>query len=91
MATEIPNFDTMAPAELMKFWRKYTRPRRKDAAALLGGVRPLYTVIASQLANYACNKATAISCRNKGDVQAAEIYERCCELIYDELPRDLRW
>ncbi len=91
MATEIPNFDAMTDKELMSFWSKYHRPRRKDAAELIGDTRPLYTNIASSLASYACNKAVAMGCRLRGEIESAQTYEKCCDFIYDELPEDLKW
>jgi hypothetical protein len=85
------NFDTMGADELMAFWAKYNRPSRKAAAELLGHNRRGYMKTAETLANYACNKATAIRCREKGDIQAAQIYESCCDLAYDRLPAEARW
>ena len=91
MESKIPNFDAMTHDELMNFWSRYHRPTRKDAEELLGGKRKGYTNIVATLANYACNKAVAISCRLRGDIQAAMIYEGACELSYDRLPKDLHW
>lgn len=81
----------MNPGELMAFWKRYTRPTRRDAEALVGDRRPGFTNVAAKLANYACNKAVAIGCRAKGDVAAAEVYEHSADLCYDGLPPDLRW
>ncbi len=91
VANRVPNFDAMTNAELMAFWKRYTRPTRKDAEALVGDRRPGFTNLSAKLANYACNKATAMTCRLKGDVRAASIYEAVCDRIYGELPADLRW
>lgn len=87
----IPNFDAMAPDELMAFWSRYHRATRKDAAELVGDRRKGYTNIAATAANYACNKAVAMQCRLRGDIQAASIYEHAAELCYERLPPDLRW
>lgn len=87
----IPNFDAMTSDELMAFWSKYHRPTRKDAEALVGDRRPRFTRIAAALANYACNRAVAMSCREKGDLTAASIYGHACESIYSGLPADVRW
>jgi len=81
----------MSSAELMAFWKRYHRATRKDAAELVGDTRKGYTNIAATLANYACNKAVAIDCRLKGDIQAALIYEHNADLCYDRLPADLQW
>lgn len=87
----IPNFGGMNRDELMAFWTKYTKPSRKAAQDLIGDSRKGYIGIASTLANYASNKATAMACRERGDIAAAQLYELCCDLIYKRLPKDLRW
>ncbi len=87
----IPNFDAMTQEELMTFWSRYHRATRKDAEALVGDRRKGFTVIAAQLANYACNKAVAMSCRLRGDIQAAQVYEHATDLCYNALPQDLKW
>ena len=90
-STNIPNLDAMNDADLMAFWMRYqNRQTRKDAAALVGR-RPRYTIIAADLGAYAANKATAITCRLRGDIQAALVYERICDIIYSDLPSDCRW
>lgn len=87
----IPNLDAMPEDELWAFWKRYGRPRRADAAELIGDTRRGYTTICGKLAGYASNKATAISCRLRGDIQAASVYESICESIYQRLPEDCRW
>jgi len=87
----IPNLDAMTSSDLMAFWIKYRRPARKDALELIGDKREGYTTLCGSLAGYASNKATAMVCREKGDIQAAGIYEHICESIYSELPEDLKW
>ncbi len=87
----IPNFDAMDKGELMEFWKRYARPSRKDAEELIGDRRKGFTTISGTLAAYASNKATAISCRLKGKIDAALGYEEACEKIYERLPADLRW
>lgn len=47
----IPNFDAMSHEDLMVFWNKFRRPRRKSAEKLIGDRRPGYTSLASTLAN----------------------------------------
>ena len=91
MTNTIPNFDAMNPEDLMKFWSKYHRPSRLDAALLVGDRRPGFTNVAATLACYACNKAVAMEQRAKGNVQSAEIYEHHCDLSYNMLPEDLKW
>lgn len=88
----IPNLDAMGKEALMAFWKKYQQiSRRKDCAELIGDRRKGYTTIAKDLGAYAVNKATAISCRLRGDIQAAQIYELICDSIYADLPEDCRW
>lgn len=87
----IPNFDAMDKDELMTFWFKYAHATRVQAEDLVGDRRKGFTVIAKQVANYAANKGAAVSCRLKGDIVGAQIYESICDSIYDSLPADLRW
>lgn len=91
MANTIPNLDGMSEADLSTFHHKYSRPRRTDAAALIGDTRPGYTNIARHLANYASNKGAAMMCRRSGDITGASIYETICDNIYAKLPEDLKW
>ena len=57
------------------------------AARLLFPDRPTgYVSATGDLRNYAWNKATAMRCRLRGDIQAATIYETICDRIYDALP-----
>lgn len=88
----VPNLDGMTEAELWAFWKEHRQGRgRKASAELIGDRRPGYTRIAGDLAAYACNKAVAMSCRLKGDISAALVYEKGCDIIYDGLPEDLCW
>lgn len=88
----VPNLDALSHNELTAFWVRHQGGRsRKEAEFLVGDRRKGYTIIAAQLANYAINKATAIDCRLRGDTQAALVYEQICDLIYERLPRDVRW
>lgn len=91
MSNTVPNLDAMSADSLMDFWHKYHRPGRKDAAALIGDTRKGYTRLASDLANYACNKAVAMRCRESGDISTATMYEGIAERIYNDLPADLHW
>lgn len=91
MANMVPNLDAMDQEELMKFWKRFHRPRRKEAAELIGDRRKGYTNLASLIAGYACNKAVAMGCREKGDIQAAQVYELHCDMTYERIPEDLRW
>ena len=85
-----PDFDRMDQDELMAFWSKYHRPTRKDAEALVGDRRPGFTNVAAALANYACNRAVVLSCKERGDKDAAAVYEHAVRLCYDRLPSDVQ-
>lgn len=85
-----PNLDGMSPDDLMAFWARYNRPSRKDAERLVGR-RKGFTSIVGSLAGYASNKATAMRCRERGDIQAATVYETIADNIYNGLPADVRW
>lgn len=87
----VPNLDAMSADDLWAFWQRYARPSRKDAAALIGDRRRGYTTLCGALAGYASNKATAMRCRESGDITAAQCYEAIADRIYSELPDDLRW
>ena len=43
------------------------------------------------LHNYTWNKITAISCRERGDIETAQHYEDICDRIYAGLPPFARW
>lgn len=89
--TGVPNFDGMTRDELMGFWARYHRASRADAERLVGDRRKGFTVLAADLANYACNKAVAMRCRAEGEIETANGYERIADNIYNRLPDDLRW
>lgn len=87
----VPNLDAMAPTDLHAFWARYNRCTRAECEALIGDRRPGYIKLTTKLAGYASNKAAAMYCRERGDIQGASIYETICDRMYDELPHDLRW
>lgn len=88
----VPNMDAMNKSELWEFWKVYREGRARNKCALLiGDRRKNYTVYAANLANYACNKAVAMDCRERGDIRAALVYESICDGIYSILPDDLKW
>ena len=87
--SEIPNLDTLEPDGLMAFWYKHQRGRKYKDLFPEGGTG---TVKATRdLANYASNKATAMSCRERGLIGTALSYEAICDNIYAELPAFARW
>jgi hypothetical protein len=90
--TGAPNLDAMTASELMTFWASYRGIRPVTPAQLMfpnnrvGRVKAFH-----DLQCYASNKATAIQCRQRGDIQTAQIYESICERIYSQLPDYAKW
>ena len=50
-----------------------------------------YVSATGTLRGYAANKATAMTCRARGDIHAAQTYETICEMLYAELPEWAKW
>ena len=84
------DFRAMTEDELMAFWKRYHRASRRDAAELCGGKFPGYTGVAASAANFACNLAVAMGCRQRGDERAAKIYEHAAQIAFDDIPERLR-
>lgn len=84
----VPNLDAMSQDELMQFWMQHQRGRGRKALGL-SGKGSVNTV--GLLACYASNKATAMSCRLRGDIQSALVYEGIADNIYQRLPAQARW
>jgi len=88
----LPNFDCMESDDLMALWIQYRDMSRAECARLLGGKPKGYTGIGKTIAGYISNKATAMSCRRRGDIRAALMYEGIADRIYDhDIPAKLRW
>jgi len=86
----VPNLDGYPQDNLMSFWN-VTR-HGWDLARFLFPSRPeRYVTATYDLGHYAANKATAMSCREKGDIPAALVYESICQTIYNRLPGYARW
>ena len=85
----IPNLDCMETSDLMMFW--HASSDRATARNLFPSRPKGYTRLAKDLGNYAANKATAMSCRARGDIQTARSYEAIAENIYRDLPYFARW
>ncbi len=86
------NLDALDQEELWTFWSAAKGVRPVKAARELFPERPKgYVTAFRSLGNYAANKATAMSCRLAGDVNAALTYERIADRIYAELPEFARW
>ncbi len=86
------NLDTMDKDELMTFWFETNSVRPIRKARELFPYRPTgYVKAFKNLGHYAANKATAISCRLRGTIDTALMYEGIADRIYDELPRFAKW
>jgi glycine cleavage system protein P-like pyridoxal-binding family len=85
----VPNLDAEEGDALMAFWARHQRGRHAKVLFPEGGRGTVSATAA--LANYASNKATAISCRERGDILAAQLYEGIADRIYASLPDFARW
>lgn len=88
------NLDGEHDDNLMAFWAwgGASGSTLHRAARAIFPSRPAgYVSVTGSLRGYAANKATAMRCRATGDLAAAQVYERICETIYDELPEWARW
>lgn len=83
------NLDCENEDDLWEFWRKHLGGRRYKELFPEGGRNT--RVATRDLANYAANKATAMACRRRGDIDTASWYECICENIYSKLPEFARW
>lgn len=82
-----PNLDCMADSDEVWEFAESVKPRPRIAARLMFPSRPKGYVSATiSLMHYAYNKATAMRCRVRGDMQAAQNYESICDSIYSRLP-----
>ena len=86
---DVPNLDATTINELMAFWMRHQGGRQARSLFRDGGVGTRKATGA--LANYASNKATAMSCRLRGDINSALMYEGIADRIYDHLPEWARW
>jgi hypothetical protein len=89
MENNVPNLDAMTADDLMAFWMKHQAGRAALELFPAGGRGTRSTTAA--LANYASNKATAMQCRVRGDIQTALMYEGIADRIYAGLPKGSRW
>jgi ribulose-5-phosphate 4-epimerase/fuculose-1-phosphate aldolase len=90
LENEVPNLDAMPPSELKAFWSKWHRATKQQAVQLVG-VRKDANKIVHTLAAYAIAKASAMELREEGDIRGAMVYEKHCDLYYEDLPEDCRW
>lgn len=78
------NLDCANQDYLMSFWAHYQRGRHHKQLFPEGGRGTSRAT--ADLACYASNKATAMSCRLRGDINTAIMYEGICDRIYAALP-----
>lgn len=76
-------------AGYMDFWNKHQGGRKHRELFPAGGKGTRKAT--ADLANYASNKATAMGCRLRGDIEGALMYEAICDRIYQGLPDFARW
>ena len=79
------NLDAMNAEDLNAFYWRVQRNPVTVARELFPRRWKGYVRGTKDLAAYANNKATAIQCRLRGDIQAALIYEMICDQIYTRL------
>jgi hypothetical protein len=92
MAT--PNLDCMDSSDVHAFAIAHQRLMRSRSAALAmfpdapakGRVKAFANIV-----HYAWNRYTAMECRRRGDIIAAQQYESICERIYFSLPEYAQW
>lgn len=80
------NLDAMDQTELRKFWLKHRWGDKKSQLELGLTGNTICT-----LAAYAMAKNCAIELRLKGEIERAQVYERHCEIYYEELPEKAKW
>lgn len=85
----VPNLDAMSSDELLQFWLTHQRGRNYRELFPNGGKGTKSATW--QLAHYASNRATAMSCRLRGEILAATVYEGILDRIYRELPEWAKW
>lgn len=86
-----PNLDAMSAGELWELQDRIGREPLKVAEEFFPVRPPKYVAQTKQLGAYACNKSVAMKCRVMGDVEAAIIYEKICDNIYDKLLEFAKW
>lgn len=90
-AMSVPNLDCMDKDELTNLWSEIHYHPIIEARKLFPDKFKGYVSVTQNLGCYAINKATAISCRLRGDIPSALKYETVCDNIYKELPAVARW
>jgi hypothetical protein len=85
------NPDCMTESELVQWAEFIGRGNRPQVAKQwFPGVRGQYK-LARNVRGYCWNKATAMTCRESGNIANALKYEAICDRIYSEFPTQYRW
>lgn len=80
------------PQDLWEIWKRTSTVRPIAFARQLFPLAPSgYVRATKNLGHYAANKATAMQCRLRGEIQSALMYEGICDRIYDQLPEYAKW
>ena len=75
----------------MAFWKRAKSHPVRTGRSLFPERPECYAQATRQLAQYAANKAEAVSCRTRGEIANALVYEGICERIFGTLPAFARW
>lgn len=86
-----PNLDGAFPDDIWDVAERLARNKRKLGRIMFPDAPKGYVTATGNLAHYAYNKATAMRCRERGDILAAQNYEAICDRIYDQLPSFAKW
>lgn len=83
--------DSSENDDLMCFWHLASHQPVRTARELFPYRPQSYVTTTKNLGHYAANKAAAQSCRLRGAIDRALVYERICKAIYERLPDYARW
>lgn len=90
--TGAPNLDAQSASDLGRAWFLFQQVDTTHAARIMFPSKPKgYMKATRDLGSYAINLSTAKSCREKGNITAAGIYEKIAEQIFEGLPPFARW
>ena len=86
-----PNLDCMDHDELRDLWFDIHCHPVINARSFFPDRRRFYVTMTQEIGSYAINMCTAMSCRERGDIEAAMLYEDIADRIYKGLPDWARW
>jgi hypothetical protein len=85
------NPDGMQVDDLMTFHAKSGNHPVRKARELFPDRPAGYVAATRKIRQYAAMKASAMDCRQRGEIDAARVYEAKCDSIHDSLPEFARW